>query len=313
MASPTGYCTPANTFYDPPDVPEDGSTVVPTKGVRSSRITVQGLSTPLLESGPKRAREAVVFVHGNPASSQDWLPFLPRVGSRGIRALAFDFPGFGHADKPRDYPYTTEGFIRFFGRALDKLDVRRVHLVAHDIGTLALFWAGLHPQRIASVVLLNAGLPIGYEHHGLAQIWRTPEVGETFMAGFNRELFAFGVNSGQERPLPRSYIDRVYDDYDRATRCAVLDLYRSFVPNDQITEPALAAARALRHDDRERPALVIWGRNDPYFPVRSAERQRIAFPEARVKIFEDSGHWPFVDSERRTRKLVVPFLAQQFR
>src|SRR5581483_1476802 len=37
-------------------------------------------------------------------------------------------------------------------------------------------------------------------------------------------------------------------------------------------------------------------------------KQRAAFPGARVEIFPDSAHWPFVDNAARTRALVVPFL-----
>jgi pimeloyl-ACP methyl ester carboxylesterase len=45
-------------------------------------LTVDGIHAPLLEARPAGARndEAVVFVHGNPGSSQDWLPLLERAG-----------------------------------------------------------------------------------------------------------------------------------------------------------------------------------------------------------------------------------------
>jgi hypothetical protein len=39
-----------------------------------------------------------------------------------------------------------------------------------------------------------------------------------------------------------------------------------------------------------------------------AARQRSGFPRARVRIFQDAGHWPFVDYRLPTRRLVVPFI-----
>jgi hypothetical protein len=36
--------------------------------------------------------------------------------------------------------------------------------------------------------------------------------------------------------------------------------------------------------------------------------QRRGFPSARIKVFSASGHWPFVDYPRRSRKLIVRFL-----
>lgn len=314
-SSLTGYCRPANHFYDPVDVPRGGAIPTPTAGVRSRRLTVDGVSMPLLKSGPRRGREAVVFVHGNPGSSQDWLDLIPRLGRKGIRTLAFDLPGFGRAEKPRNFPYTFRGYSRFFNRALSELGVRRAHLVLHDLsGPLGIAWASSHPERLESAVLLNTGFLIGYRHHYLARIWRTPGAGEAFMAQFNREEFALGVQQGQqERPLPRSFIDRIYDDFDRPTRCGILELYRSFPPNERISRPFRRWARILRRDQPGRPALVIWGANDPYVPVKHARQQQLGFPRAQIRIFGDSGHWPFADNERRTRRNVVPFLRSQFR
>ena len=74
----------------------------------------------------------------------------------------------------------------------------------------------------------------------------------------------------------------------------------------------MLAAGLTPHDRRLATALVIWGERDPFIPPEHAERQREAFPDARVEIFPDSGHWPFVDNAERTRALVVPFLRPSF-
>jgi pimeloyl-ACP methyl ester carboxylesterase len=57
-------------------------------------LTVDGIRTPLLEVHPAGAPtdEAVVFVHGNPGSSQDWVPLLELAGHLA-RAVAWDHPG----------------------------------------------------------------------------------------------------------------------------------------------------------------------------------------------------------------------------
>jgi pimeloyl-ACP methyl ester carboxylesterase len=44
--------------------------------------------------------------------------------------------------------------------------------------------------------------------------------------------------------------------------------------------------------------------------VRYAERQREFFPQAQVKIFDDSGHWPFADNSERVAEIVIPFIRQ---
>src|SRR4029077_3229646 len=100
---------------------------------RARRITVSGISTPLIEAGPADATEAVVFVHGNPGSSRDFEALVDAVGDFG-RAVAFDMPGFGHADKPRDFEHNVGSYSTFLGQVLDELGITGVHLVLHDFG-----------------------------------------------------------------------------------------------------------------------------------------------------------------------------------
>ena len=56
------------------------------------------------------------------------------------------------------------------------------------------------------------------------------------------------------------------------------------------------------------PCLVVWGVEDPYVPVKYAEAQKEFFPDAEVILFEDSGHWPFIDNPERFEKVLTNFL-----
>ena len=82
----------------------------------------------------------------------------------------------------------------------------------------------------------------------------------------------------------------MYRHFDRQTRRAVLELYRS---TSDFQGLAYLLQRALRPLDL--PALVIWGMRDPYIPAHLAERQKRTFPRAQVHCLAMSGHWPFID------------------
>jgi pimeloyl-ACP methyl ester carboxylesterase len=157
------------------------------------------------------------------------------------------------------------------------------------------------PDRFASVVLINTGVLLNYSWHALAKIWRTPLVGELFMATATRPAFRMLMKTGNPRGLPPDFVDRMYDDFDTPTRKAVLKLYRAS-PSSAM-EQLSTGLRAL-----DRPALVVWGAKDPYIPVEQADLQLRTFPSAEVHVLDDSGHWPFIDNPERTRELVVPFL-----
>ncbi len=276
--------------------------------VRKGEVIFQGVRSPYLESGDRQTGEAVVFVHGNPGSSEDWRDLLGQVGTFA-RALAPDMPGYGQADKPKEFNYTVEGYALHLDGILNHLGVRRAHLVLHDFGgPWGLAWAAQHPARLASVTLINIGIMPGYRWHSLARIWRTPILGELFQATTTRSGFAFLLKRSNPRGLPRAMVDRMYRDLDWGTKRAVLRLYRATNNPGQMAEALGPLFRQL-----DVPALVIWGAADPFVPVRYAERQREFFPRARIVILEGSGHWPFADDPEAVADALIPFLQQQLK
>jgi pimeloyl-ACP methyl ester carboxylesterase len=275
--------------------------------MRHGEVRVAGVRSPTLEAGPEGAREAAVFVHGNPGSTGDWADLVARTGEHG-RAVALDMPGFGRADKPDGFDHTMQGYARHLAGALDELGVERAHLVLHDFGgPWGLQWAADHPDAFASVTLVNTGVLLGFRWHVLARIWRTPLLGELFMRTTTRAGMRLMLRRGQPVPLTRERVDAMYAAAaDRGTQRAVLRLYRA-TPADAM------GALQPRLRPLDRPALVVWGVADPYIDVAQAERQRETFPGARVERLEGSGHWPMFDQPERLAALVVPFLAGQLR
>jgi pimeloyl-ACP methyl ester carboxylesterase len=111
---------------------------------------------------------------------------------------------------------------------------------------------------------------------------------------------------GQAAPLPRAFVDRMYDDLDRTTSRAILALYRSVDDPAGNAEHLAAALRPL-----DRPALVIWGRRDPYLPVELVAAQRTVFPNAEILLLDDTAHWPFVDAPDAVGDALIVFLSRQ--
>ena len=272
--------------------------------LRERNVSVAGV-TSIVREGGGDGPEAVVFVHGNPGSSRDWTA-LATAASAFARVVVPDMPGFGRADKPAGFEYTVDGYARHLAGLVEACGVRCAHLVLHDFGgTWGLAWAAAHAQAFRSVVLLDTGVLPNYRWHRFARIWQTPLVGEAFQLGTTRFLFASLLKAGNPR-LPRAFVDAMYDDYDAGTRRAVLRLYRATPDLGAITRPIGAALGPLN-----RPALVVWGRHDPYIDVTYAARQRETFPAARVEVLPDCAHWPHAEDPAAVADLVVPFLRAQ--
>jgi pimeloyl-ACP methyl ester carboxylesterase len=271
--------------------------------VREDSVVVGGVSAPTWETGPADGREAIVFVHGLPGSGREFGHLLPSLGD-GCRTLAFDLPGFGQADKPADYDYSSHGFADFIEGALGALGIERVHLAMHDFGCgWGLEWAIRHVGSVESVLMINSGL-LGEEMHWLPAVWRTPVIGELAQAVSRIPLTRMLLWHGNPRGLPKWFVDGMYAHYDRGTRRAVLRMYRRI----EKPKPMLARlADVLAPLDL--PSLLLWGVHDPYIPVECAERARLLFPSTQISYFRESGHWPFIDDADRTQREMVEFFA----
>lgn len=269
---------------------------------RRRELVVGEVRSPVLEAGPPDEREAVVFLHGNPGSSLDWEDLVPRVGAFA-RAIAVDMPGFGKADKPRDFDYTVPGYAEHLDRMLHHLGVERAHLVVHDFGGgWGLLWAARHLDRVASLTLIDIGILPGYRGHALAILWTTPLVGELVQMLATPAVMRLLMRRGRGSRIPARHVDRMIEDYDAGTKHAVLRLYRSVFRHGM--GRGLAKELAVFRG----PVLVIWGRHDPYIPPSYAARQREVWPQADVTVFEESGHWPMLDDIEGTARLLLPFL-----
>ncbi len=273
--------------------------------VTTRDVRVSGVRSPVRESGPRDATEAVVFVHGNPGSGEDFADLLPPAGDLG-RTIAPDMPGYGKADRPRDFDYTVEGYARHLDGLLSETGITRAHLVLHDFGgAWGLAWAAAHPDRVASLTLLNVGVMPGYKWHKFARIWRTPILGELFQLTATRGAFKALVNADNPKPFPDAFLDRMYDDSDWPMKRAVLALYRATDDIGALTERYGNALKPL-----SLPALVIWGDGDKFLPLRYAEIQKSYF-DAEVHLVPGAGHWPMIDEPARVRELTLPFLKKQ--
>jgi pimeloyl-ACP methyl ester carboxylesterase len=218
----------------------------------------------------------VLYLHGVPSSSDQWIPFLERTGG-----LAPDLPGFGRTGKRGDGDYTLDGLAAFIPRFLDLAETERVRLVVQDWGAAGLVWAQREPERVERLVVLNA-IPLlgGFRWPRTARILRSRALGE----------FAIGLTTrlALRRTMPRALADAAWPHFDQGTQRAILHLYRSS-PEERL-EQAGAGLRRITA-----PALVLWGDRDPHLPPRFADGYAAALGDARAEHLAGAGHWSWHD------------------
>ena len=236
-------------------------------------------------ASPSGAEAPVLYVHGVPTSSDDWIPFLQRTGG-----LAPDLLGFGRSGKGGQNDYSLEGIARWVERFLDEVvEVERVHLVVHDWGAAALAFAQRHPERVERLVVVDA-VPLlpGYRWHRTARMWRAPLLGELAMGLTSRRTLERALRPAFAGPVPPGFAEAALRHFDQGTQRAILRLYRS------APEASLAAAGSGL-SSLSSPALVVWGAHDPYISPRFGDRYAAELPDGEVVHVDDAGHWPWLD------------------
>ncbi|HLM49923.1 MAG TPA: alpha/beta hydrolase [Solirubrobacteraceae bacterium] len=244
--------------------------------IREHEVDFDGQPVRWLEA--PGAPAPILYLHGVPDEGAMWRPFLQAGGG-----IAVDLPGFGRSGKSAALDFTIDGYARFLERFLDRLELERVRLAAHDWGVVGLALAQAHPERVERVALIDAVpfLP-GYRWHPVARIWRTRVLGELFMGAASR----WAVRRLTD--LPRAEADRVWGSFDQGTQRAILRLYRA-------SDPAALARAGLDLGRVRGRALVLWGEDDPYIPARFADAYGAALPHATVERIPGAGHWPWLD------------------
>lgn len=100
----------------------------------------------------------VLLLHGaSLGSSADvWERNLAPLAGYGLRVIAYDQPGFGGSDNPKDYSVAYRR--RFILQFMDALGIRKAHIVGHSqAGMMAVGLAFEKPERISKIVILGTG------------------------------------------------------------------------------------------------------------------------------------------------------------
>src|SRR4029079_6351321 len=209
--------------------------------------------------------------------------------NRYARVLWFDMRGVGLSDRVVEDAVAPEDWMDDVRAVMDSAGSKEATLVAHGHGAqMALMSAATHPDRVASLVLINgfARFSRGNDYsRGIP-----PAAADTLLEGIV-QTWGTGVTAAYLGPSVASD-PGVQEWYGRVERFAA-------TPGT-----ALAKMRAILSLDVRRglplvraPTLVVQNRDDAF--VRSAHGRYLAehLPNARLLERDSADHWPLPDPD----------------
>ena len=227
----------------------------------------------------------IVFVHSLAGNAAQWSAQLtPLRATR--RALAIELRGHGHSAPAPDGDYTIAAMSRDLAAVVDSLGLQRFVLVGHSLGGgVALAYAGMAPERVAGLVLVD---PIGDGTKFPA------EQVEPFLAQVEAEYDSVITRywwqiAGNDSALSV----RLLDDLRRTPRDVVIAAMKEALRFDP--GPALARYRG--------PAFaIVTPQNDQPFSLHQVGK----FPH---RIVDGTGHWIQLERPAEFNRILDSVLA----
>ena len=257
----------------------------------------------------------VVFIHGLLVNSELWSGAAWALAEQGVRSYAPDLPLGSHPSPlSADADLSPRGVARLILDFLDALDLRDVTLVGNDTGgALCQFAIDMDAgdpdaSRIGRLVLTNCDAfdqfpppPFG----ALVAFGRRPGRLRFAMAGMRSKAMRhsiLGYGGLVATPL----------DADLTARWAQPCRTDKAIRHD--------TARFLQRVDKrdlddvgtrlgqfDKPVLLVWGADDPFFKMTFAERLRDAFADARLVTVEGGRTFVPLDYPDRLADEIVAF------
>ena len=250
----------------------------------------------------------LVFIHGLSGCWQNWLENIPHF-ARSHRVIALDLPGFGMSPMP-SWDISIPGYGRLLRDFCEKVDAAPAALVGNSMGGFIATEAVLASPELADRLVLVSAAGITWARARQQPAEMTARIGRAVTP----LLFRFR-NVGLVRPRARNLAFQGV--FHQPNRLRPELLWEQMEPALQSPGFADAIRTLVGYDIRLRlaeievPTLVIWGRNDRIVPIPAAYSYERRIPNARLVVFEQTGHLPQLERPARFNQLLDEFLTHE--
>ncbi|GII27241.1 alpha/beta fold hydrolase [Planotetraspora mira] len=267
------------------------------------RIDLDGIGINVADTGQGAP---VLLLHGWPDTHDLWRNQVAALTAAGYRTIAPDLRGLGDSDKPGTVEeYRVMRLVGDQAALLDRLQVPKVHLIAHDWGA-AIAWAmaALMPERVASLTCMSVGHPTAFAAAGLVQrqkswymlLFQFPGIAERWLSQDDfRNFREWAHHPDHEAVVARLRVPEALS--------ASLGLYRANVPPESLVSPPpqLPPIQA--------PTMGVWSTGD-FALAEAGMTGSAAFVAGpwRYERVEGAGHWLQLEAPDQVNRLLLDFL-----
>lgn len=276
-------------------------------------ITIDGVDIFYREAGDS-ANPSILLLHGFPSSSVMFKNLMTVLSDR-FHLIAPDYPGFGFSAFPdkNKFEYTFKNISVCINRFTDEIKLKSFVIYLHDYGCpIGLRLCINSPEKIKGIIVQNGNAyeeGLGSQWDEVRAYWEnpTPEKKEKIYAFLSKE----GVYTQYTWGLPGELSANISPEmpmleWELMKRPGNIDMQYE-LNCDYKTNINMFPAFQEYFRTHQPPALVIWGRHDPYFSFDEAYCYKRDLRNVRICII-DAAHMALETNFDEMLELIDNFL-----
>jgi pimeloyl-ACP methyl ester carboxylesterase len=257
-------------------------------------LEVEGIKIAYREAGNPE-KPTIVLLHGFPASSYQYRKVLAQL-SNEYHLIAPDYPGFGNSDfpDPKNYNYTFDTIAATIDSFLEEKNINSYAIMIQDYGApIGFRLATAHPERITAIINQNGNAyeeGLGNAWEGIRALWanKNKQTEDALLPAFSLEGLKWQYTHGV-RNIETIDPDTYALDFLRLSRpnahAVNLDLFYDYQNNIKLYPKWQQYLRV-----NQPPLLIVWGKNDAFFPESGAQAFKKDVKNIDYNIY-DTGHF----------------------
>lgn len=279
--------------------------------VKHNYRTINGINIFYREAGDPE-NPTIILLHGFPSSSHQYRKILANL-SDSYHLIAPDYPGFGESDFPSKdrFTYTFDNLGKIMDDFVQSFQLDRYAIMIQDYGAPVGFRiATAHPEKITAIINQNgnayeAGL--GDSWADIRKLWKdnSEENRNALLPVFTIESLKWQYTHGTRNPElvnPDCWVL----DYHRLSRPGAhqvnLDLFYDYQNNLKLYPQWQEYMRKYQP-----PMLIVWGKNDAFFPESGAAAYKHDLKNVDYNIY-NTGHFALEEDATDIMKKISAFM-----
>ncbi len=280
---------------------------------KSNFLNINGHKLHYLDEGKGKP---IIMIHGNPTWSFYFRNLVKKL-SKKYRTIVPDHIGCGFSDKPdiKKYNYTLENRVNDFNFLIKNLNIKeKITLILHDWGgMIGLCWALKNINKIEKIIITNtSGFLLPKNKKLPLRLWILKYL--NFLAvplvlGFNifsRAALFMACKTRLSKDIKKG-LTVPYNSWKN--RIATL----MFVKDIPLTKKDKSYNLVKQVDEnlfklKKIPLMILWGKKDFVFDMNFLNEWKKRFPNAKIHLFKNAGHYVFEDKHQEACTLIKNFI-----